>query len=263
MEGEAAAHHDPTATALVTGASRGIGKAIASALHGVGYRVVLSGRDDAALHAVAAELALRPGAARVQVCALDLRAPSATEELLASARALGNLTVLVNNAGTAPSAAFERTSGAVLDEVLDLHVRMPFRLTQGALPDLLAHKGCVVQLASTAGLRGFPFTTAYTAAKHGMVGFTRALHEELHRRGVGVYALCPGFVDTDITRGAAAAVAARGKISGDEAFAKMAAMNRLGRMHVPEEVAQAVAMLVTTRPEGCVLDLDWEHPRFV
>jgi NAD(P)-dependent dehydrogenase (short-subunit alcohol dehydrogenase family) len=120
-----------------------------------------------------------------------------------------------------------------------------------------------VHLASTAGLRGFPFTSAYTAAKHGMVGLARALRAELAGAGIRVYALCPGFVDTDITRGAAAAIAARGKTTADAAFARMAAQNRIGRMHTPAEVAAAVAQLLRDRPDGCVYDLDRDPPAFV
>ena len=123
--------------------------------------------------------------------------------------------------------------------------------------------GCLLHLASTAGLRGYPFTSAYTAAKHGMVGLSRALAAELQAAGIRVYALCPGFVDSDITRGAAAAIASRGKTTAEQAFARMAAQNCIGRMHSPEEVAAAVAMLLQQRPTGCVYDLDRAEPAFV
>jgi NAD(P)-dependent dehydrogenase (short-subunit alcohol dehydrogenase family) len=128
-----------------------------------------------------------------------------------------------------------------------------------------AHGGGVaVQLASTAGLRGFAFTAAYTAAKHAMVGLTRALAVELAREPrLRVFAVCPGFVDTDITRRAADAIAARGRTSAADALAAMAAMNRIGRLHSAEEVGAAVARVVRERPEGCVLDLDQEPPAFV
>jgi NAD(P)-dependent dehydrogenase (short-subunit alcohol dehydrogenase family) len=117
--------------------------------------------------------------------------------------------------------------------------------------------------ASTAGLRGFPFTSAYTAAKHGMVGLARALHAELRSARIHVYAVCPGFVDSDITQQAAAAIAARGKTTVDEAMARMAGQNRIGRMHTPAEVAAAVGRLLRDRPEGCVYDLDRDPPAFV
>jgi NAD(P)-dependent dehydrogenase (short-subunit alcohol dehydrogenase family) len=123
--------------------------------------------------------------------------------------------------------------------------------------------GCLLQIASSAGLRGFAFTSAYTAAKHAMVGLSRALHAELRPAGIDVYAVCPGFVDTDITRAAADAVAARGKTTVEQALARMAALNRIGRMHAPAEVAAAVVHLVRDRPAGCVYDLDRPEPAFV
>src|SRR5690606_2010408 len=117
---------------------------------------------------------------------------------------LGPPSVVVNNAGTAPTARLEDTGDDTLDEVLDLHVRAPFRILRAALPGLRRLGGTAVQVASTAGLRGFAFTTAYTAAKHAMVGLCRALAVELVREPeVRVYAVCPGFVDTDVTRRAA------------------------------------------------------------
>jgi NAD(P)-dependent dehydrogenase (short-subunit alcohol dehydrogenase family) len=96
-----------------------------------------------------------------------------------------------------------------------------------------------------------------------MVGLARALHAELTGAGIAVYAVCPGFVDSDITRGAAAAIAARGKTTAEQALARMAAQNRIGRMHTPAEVAAAVAALLRDRPVGCVYDLDRPVPGFV
>ncbi len=138
------------------------------------------------------------------------------------------------------------------------------RLARAAVPAMKRRaSGCLLHLASTAGLRGYPFTSAYTAAKHAMVGLARALHAELGPGGIRVYALCPGFVDTDITRQAAAAVAARGKSTQQEAFDRMARQNNIGRMHTTDEVAAAVEMLLEQRPDGCVYDLDRADPAFV
>ena len=120
-----------------------------------------------------------------------------------------------------------------------------------------------MQLASTAGLRAFPFTAAYTAAKHAMVGLTRALASELRGTGVRAYAVCPGFVDTEITRGAAAAIAARGKLTAEQALQRMAEQNETRRMHTTAEVANTVARLVKDRPEGCTFVLDRDPPGFV
>jgi NAD(P)-dependent dehydrogenase (short-subunit alcohol dehydrogenase family) len=247
---------------IVTGSSRGIGKAIAEALADAGHRLLLVARDADRLAAVAASLRSR-GATAVAALA-DLRNPDAAAPLVATAeRELGPVTNVVSNAGTAPSDKVENTTAATLRETFDLHVGAPLAFARAVVPAMKQRGGSLVHLASTAGLRGFPFTSAYTAAKHGMVGLARALHAELGAAGVRVYAICPGFVDSDITRGAAAAIAARGKTTADAAFARMAAQNRIGRMHTPGEVASAVAKLLREQPEGCVYDLDRDPPGFV
>lgn len=248
-------------TALVTGASRGIGLGIAIALSRSGYRIARTARNGQGLADTRERLANPEDSMAV---ATDLRHANAPARILAEiAATLGPPQVVVNNAGTAPSERFQDTSDRVLDEVLDLHVKAPFKLLRGALPAMLEmEQACMVQIASTAGLRGFPYTTAYTAAKHGMVGLTRALAIELADTPVRVYAVCAGFVDTDITRQAATAIAARGRQTAEEAFQKMAAMNTIGRMHTVEEVAEAVTRLVRERPRGCIYNLDCDPPRF-
>lgn len=251
------------AAALVTGGSGGIGRAIALALADAGHPVAITGRNQQRLDDAARAIEQR-GVRAVCVPA-DLRDPAAAESILdAASAALGPLGILVNNAGTAPTAKFEATDDAMLDEVLDLHVRAPFRLIRAMLPALRERDdGVIVQLGSTAGLRGFPFTAAYTAAKHAMVGMTRVLALELARSSVRAYAVCPGFVDTDITRSAAERTAGRGKQTADEAMAAMGSMNRIGRMHTAEDVAAAVLHMCHDRPDGCVYELDSDPPRFV
>ncbi len=248
---------------IVTGSSRGIGKAIAEALAKAGHRLLLTARDAASLQAVATSL--RQGGATVATVAADLREEGAVATIVATAeRELGPITAVVSNAGTAPSDKIENTTPAMLRETFDLHVGAPLAFARATAPAMKKRgSGCLVHLASTAGLRGYPFTAAYTAAKHGMVGLARALHAELAPAGVRVFALCPGFVDSDITRGAAAAIAARGKTTADAAFARMAAQNRIGRMHLPHEVAAAVAWLLREQPTGCVYDLDRPTPAFL
>jgi NAD(P)-dependent dehydrogenase (short-subunit alcohol dehydrogenase family) len=248
---------------IVTGASRGIGAAIAKALAEAGHRLVLVARDAARLDTTGAELKAR--GAEVQTVTADLRDEGAPATVVAAAeRHFGPPTAVVSNAGTAPADKVENTTNATLREVLDLHVGAPLLFARACVPAMKrSGQGCLLHLASTAGLRGYPFTSAYTAAKHGMVGLARALHAELSGAGIRVYAVCPGFVDSDITRGAAAAVAARGKTTAAEAFARMAAQNRIGRMHSTAEVAAAVAHLLRHQPQGCVFDLDRETPAFV
>jgi len=248
---------------IVTGASRGIGLAIADDLAREGHRLVLVARDRDRLEAAASRL--RRDGAEAIVAAADLRSPGSAAAIVDTAtQAFGAPTVVISNAGTAPADKIERTGNELLSETLDLNVAAPLAFARAVLPAMrAANSGCILHMASTAGLRGYPFTAAYTAAKHGMVGLTRAFHAELAATGIRVYALCPGYVDTDITRRAAAAVAARGKTTAEEAFARMAQQNRIGRMHTPEEVASAVAMLVRERPDGCVYDLDRDEPGFL
>ena len=249
---------------VVTGCSRGIGRAIAEHLARLGHRLALVARDGERLEALATELAAG-GAPTPLVCPADLRDPDApTRIVAATTAAFGAPTAILNNAGTAPADKIENTDAAMVADTFALHVAAPLAFARAAVPAMKKQKrGCLLQLASTAGLRGYPFTSAYTAAKHGMVGLSRALHAELSPAGIAVYAVCPGFVDSDITRAAAAAIAARGKSTADEAFARMAAQNRIGRMHSPDEVAAAVANLLTARPVGCVYDLDRDEPGFV
>lgn len=249
---------------IVTGCSRGIGRQIALRLAPLGHRLVLVARDAAALEQLASEVRAQ-GAHDALPIAADLRDALAPARIVAATRAaFGEPTLVVNNAGTAPSDKIEHTTAAIADETFNLHVRAPLLFAREVVGAMKAARaGCLLQLASTAGLRGFAFTAAYTAAKHGMVGLSRALHAELSQLGIAVYALCPGFVDTEITQQAAAAIAARGKTTAAQAMARMAEQNRIGRMHSAAEVAAAAVHLLTLRPAGCVYDLDQPQPGFV
>lgn len=248
--------------ALITGASRGIGSAVSRALARGGYRVALTGRNQDRLEALREEL---ESLAPTMAVAADLRDEhTPTQILRAVEQEFGPPRVIVNNAGTAPSDRLESTTDEDLEEVLDLHVRAPFRLLRAAAPSLREQAGsCVVQVASTAGLVGFPFTAAYTAAKHGMVGLTRALAAEFGAKPPRVYAICPGFVDTDITHQAAADIASRGHKTEAEALDALGNMNRIGRLHTAAEVADAVLHLICEQPEGCIYNLDSDPPGFV
>lgn len=252
-------------TALVTGASRGIGLAIAERLATGGWGVVLTARSQDVL-AQAAERITAKGGNAVTVAA-DLRDPAAPEAILRQAQErLGPVDLVVNNAGTAPSSKIEHTDDATLAEVLDLHIAAPFRLVRAAIPSMKERKkGCVIQIASTAGLRGFALITAYTAAKHAMVGLTRALAVELARTPIRCYAVCPGFVDTEITRQGAAKVASMGNRSAQEVMDMYGAMNASGRLLQPEEVSAVVAELASTDcsvPSGSVCDMDDMPPTY-
>lgn len=250
--------------ALVTGGSGGIGRAIALALGRAGHGIAITGRNEVRLAAIRDEVGAL-GVDSIYVVA-DLRDPEAPAQILATVEEeLGDAPeILVNNAGTAPTSKFDHTDDATLEEVLDLHVRAPFRLIRSLLPSLRGeNRGVLVQLASSAGLRGFPYTAAYTAAKHAMVGMTRALAFDIAGTGLRTYAICPGFVDTEITRSAAEQIASRGRQTVEQAMASMARFNRIGRMHTADEVAECVARMCRDLPDGHVYDLDSDPPRFV
>jgi NAD(P)-dependent dehydrogenase (short-subunit alcohol dehydrogenase family) len=222
--------------AVVTGASRGIGLAIAQALHAHGARVTLMARDAQALEAAAASLG---GGTSWQ--AVDVTDPASVAAAFARA---GAADILVNNAGQAASSAFTRTDAALWQRMLDANLNGAFHCIQAALPGMLdAGWGRIVNVASTAGLTGYRYVAAYCAAKHGLVGLTRALALEFAKEGITVNAVCPGYTDTDLVQEAVANIVNKTGRSEEQARAGLAGANPQGRLVRPEEVAHAVAML--------------------
>jgi 3-hydroxybutyrate dehydrogenase len=227
--------------ALVTGGGRGIGAAIARALATAGARVVVCGRTQPDLDAVAREIggvALR----------LDLTDRHETDEVIAS---VGHVDVLVNNAGVAESAALDRTTDAMWDRILELDVTAPFRVIRALVPSMIAAKwGRVINVASNAGVSGYAYSMAYCAAKHALVGLTRALAVDLARTNVTINALCPGWVETQMVDEAVTRIATKTGRSEEEARTQLAAMSPQRRIITPGEVAHAALMLCSDAARG-------------
>lgn len=226
--------------ALVTGGSRGIGAAIAAALAEAGARLSLFGRDAERLQAQAQQLG---GAVHTEVC--DVTEPEAVARAIRGAEAaLGPVHILVNNAGQAESQPFLRTDRALWERMLAVNLTGAFLCTQAALPGMLqAGWGRIVNIASTAGLKGYPYVAAYCAAKHGLIGLTRALALELARKNITVNAVCPGFTETELLQASLAHIVQKTGRSPDEARAELTKTNPQGRLVTPQEVAQAVLWL--------------------
>ncbi|MGZ8364114.1 MAG: SDR family NAD(P)-dependent oxidoreductase [Caulobacteraceae bacterium] len=219
--------------ALVTGASRGIGAAIAEALLAQGCRVTALARDGARLQTRWA------GRENVQTEVCDVTDAAAVEAL-----DLGPIDILINNAGAAESAPFARTDDALLQRMLDLNLTSAARLARLVLPGMRERGwGRIVNVASTAGLKGYPYVTAYCAAKHGLVGLTRALGVELAKTGVTANAVCPGFTDTDLVARSLDLIESKTGKGRDEALSDLTRANPQGRLITPEEVAASVVWL--------------------
>ncbi|MCF8149554.1 MAG: SDR family oxidoreductase [Burkholderiaceae bacterium] len=225
--------------ALVTGGGRGIGAAVAKALVSAGYRVTITGRDRVALDVMLDQLAAPD---RCRAVTMDVRDPGSVEQGMGQARsAFGPVAILVNNAGQAESAPFHRTDAAMFQRMLEVNLGGVFHCTQSVLPDMLASGwGRIVNVASTAGLVGYAYVAAYCAAKHGVIGLTRALALEYATKGITVNAVCPGYTETDIVKSAVANIVAKTGRSEDEARAELASGNPMRRLVNPQEVADAV-----------------------
>lgn len=224
--------------ALVTGGGTGIGLATARALAARGASVTLAARNVGRLQTAAAEI----GAAAVE---LDVCQEASVQSAFVAARhANGPVSILINNAGVAPTAPLHRTTLSMWNETLAVNLTGAFLCSRATLHDMYnVGWGRIVNVASIAGLRGAPYIGAYCASKHGMIGMTRALAHEAAKRGVTVNAVCPGYVETDIVARAVENIAGKTKLSEDEARASLYGGNPQGRLITVDEVASAIAWL--------------------
>jgi NAD(P)-dependent dehydrogenase (short-subunit alcohol dehydrogenase family) len=229
--------------ALVTGGGRGIGASIARALAGLCAKVTVVGRTAAALDSLAAELC--SGGAEVVGITADVSKRDSLDAAFSAARAnFGRIDILINNAGQAISGPITKRDDALWDNMLATNLSGTYYGIQNALPEMLQSGfGRIVNVASTAGLTGYAYVAAYCAAKHGVVGLTRAVAREVATRNVTVNAVCPGYTDTQLVREAAAKISAVTGRKLEEALQAMTKSNPQGRLIQPDEVANAVAWL--------------------
>jgi NAD(P)-dependent dehydrogenase (short-subunit alcohol dehydrogenase family) len=228
--------------ALVTGASRGIGRAIALAFAREGAALVLGARDLAALEEVRSEVG------EATVLRLDVSDP----ESVAKARAeAGEIQILVNNAGIAKSVKVLSMDDEHWQSHLDVNLTGAFRMTRAFLGPMVEAKwGRIVNIASTAGKVGFAYTAAYCASKHGLIGLTRALALEVATSGVTVNAICPGFVRTEMASRAARNISSKTGKTEAEATRWLESVSPQNRLIEPEEVAALAVLLASEEARG-------------
>ena len=233
--------------AVVTGAGSGIGRATAERLAEAGCQVTLIGRHVARLNETADRIGDLAFAAPADVTDPDMLAAA----IEAGRDRFGPVDILINNAGAAGSAPFLKTDADAFRAMLALNLEAPAEAARLVLPGMLTRRrGRIVNVASTAGLKGYPYVSAYVAAKHGLVGLTRALALEVASKGVTVNAVCPGFTDTDLVARSIEAITGKTGRSEDEARAALSASNPQGRMITPDEVATTIVWLCSDGASG-------------
>ncbi|MGQ0528465.1 MAG: 3-oxoacyl-ACP reductase FabG [Panacagrimonas sp.] len=230
--------------ALVTGASRGIGRAIAERLAQDGAKVVGTATSDAGREAMAAWLEPLGGQARV----LNVTDAAACEALLDEvSKGIGPISILVNNAGVTRDTLLMRMKDEDWDTVIQTDLTSVFRLSRGVMRGMMkARKGRIISIGSVVGAIGNPGQANYCAAKAGLIGFAKSLAREIGSRGITVNVVAPGFIDTDMTKGL-----------GEQAHAALLSQVPVGRLGSPQDIASAVAFLAS--PEASYITGETLH----
>jgi 3-hydroxybutyrate dehydrogenase len=230
--------HPRSAHALVTGGGRGIGRAVALALAQSGATVTVLGRDRATL-----DDAIAAGAAHFAEVA-DVADQAAVSAAIARAAARQPIDILIANAGIAESAPFAKSDAALFRRMMDVNFMGVVHAVQAALPSMKGRPyGRIVAVASTAGLKGYAYVSAYSAAKHAVIGLVRSLALELANTSVTVNAVCPGFTETDLVAGSIDNIMGKTGRSREQATAELARHNPQGRLVQPSEIADTVLWL--------------------
>jgi NAD(P)-dependent dehydrogenase (short-subunit alcohol dehydrogenase family) len=228
---------------LITGGGGGIGLAIAKAFSEKGAHVSITGRNEKKLEGAAGTLS------NCQWAVMDVSDEASVKKALAKLiKKFGPVTILINNAGIAESAPLAKMDLGHWKRMLDVNLTGAFLVTREVGPAMQKRKaGRIINIASIAGLEGLAYTSAYCASKHGLVGFTRALADELKKDSVTVNAVCPGFTRTEMVDRAAENIMAKTGMNRDQALAELVKLNAGGRMIEPEEVAKVVLELASIK----------------
>ena len=240
---------------VITGGGTGIGAAISRAIYNAGHHITVMGRRQQPLDELVSTLSAaqdEPRGPSALAVSCDVSDPASVAQSFAQAVAEnGPINILINAAGAAPTAPFHKMTSEQWQQVLAVNLNGVFNTTQAVIPDMLESGwGRVINIASTASLKGYAYVSAYCAAKHGVLGLTRALALEVANKGITVNAICPGYTDTDIIRDAVKGIVDKTGRSEAEALGHFSSVNPQKRLIQPEEIAATTLWLCSDGAVG-------------